>query len=297
MGEEGARSVGEKQAVVDAESIRGIILHHEVSAPPQEMMVNATPTPVSERRRQCEGSALLQGGSIQATLIRSASYCELSALRQFENETTLAATSHSSSSSSEQRAALEDDGPDSMQHIDHAPHFCDELSALLSDMMHAAEKAAAPEALATETAAGPASASTPRESRRVEKWMSRTNVADCAHDTATGFNGTQEGDDDTDADTTKDDEETVGMTAWGLEDRGARSTATGSVVSVDSDFQNALRKYMGKGVKDGSRRKGSGDSTTPSEGSSSSAESEFQGEVRKMFMFGKVGGKRRARSV
>ena len=65
-------------------------------------------------------------------------------------------------------------------------------------------------------------------------------------------------------------------------------------ISPDSDFQAALRMYMGKGVSYRGKQRTSGNST-PSLGSSD--ESEFQGLVRKTFMLGKVGGRSKARSV
>ena len=286
MGEMGVgdQRLGEKQAS-DAESIRGGVLQEVSGTEEEEEMVDVM---TMREGGQCEGVSAVRDGVDDSGM--QPAYCEVFAQQRFEREITLAtssspssSSSSSSSSSQQQQQAAMEDSPNSTQHMDTAPRFRAEMSALLLEMIHAAQMAA-PESNPTEhteTIDPAASAIIPRESRRVERWMSRVNVGD-AHDAAEGFNGTQEGD-DTDA---EDDEESVEMTAC----RGSRSETAS--VKLDSDFQNTLRAYMGKGVRDGSRQKGS-DCSTPSEG----AESGFQEEICKMFVFGNVGGKRRARSL
>ena len=233
-------------------------IHDEVSAPKEETTVDVMSL---HEGGQCEGVALQEGG--KSTLIESA-YCEFPDLQVFEKESTLAATSSSSSSSSsssQQTAAFENE-PKNTHHMDTtknakpAPCFSHQVSPLPSETIHAAANAAPTEHI--ETIAPAASAITPRECRMVEKWMSRTSVGDM-HDKVEGFGGVWEGDDgdvdvdaDADADTNaKDDEENVETTAWGFKAQSARSEIAS--VSVDTEFQNTLRAYMGK---DGSREKG-----------------------------------------
>lgn len=93
------------------------------------------------------------------------------------------------------------------------------------------------------------------------------------------------------------DEQTPEIMVWRCKDGGALSETRS--LSQDSNFQKALRGYMGKKLDHGGRRSRSGNST-PSLGLSE--ESEFQGWVREMFTLEKVGKrkageKRRARSA
>lgn len=121
-----------------------------------------------------------------------------------------------------------------------------------------------------------------RGSRKIEKWMNQTNSAD-----------TDDADEDrADEAQVEDDDITVAR-------RGPLSETRS--ISSDSEFQKALRVYMGKGAgyRGKQRRAGTSSSSSfqSSSGSALSAESEFQGSVREMLRFGKVGGKRKARSV
>ena len=123
-------------------------------------------------------------------------------------------------------------------------------------------------------------------SRRMEKWMDQSMLAPT--------HGMLKGED---ADDEVPSQENVDIMGLRCDDSGPL-LKTRSVI-IDSDFQKALRVYMGKGVRYGEKQRRSGRST-PSSGSSE--ESEFQGLVRKTFMLEKSGGnnvgvKKRARSV
>lgn len=124
------------------------------------------------------------------------------------------------------------------------------------------------------------------ESKKIEEWISQTTLAN--NQAAITICDMSKGDD-------VDDEDPDGEMP---EIMGGTLSETLSV-SQDSDFQRALRVYMGKGPKYGGVQRISG-SSTPSLGSSE--ESQFQDSVRKLLMLGKVGEKnggrkRRARST
>lgn len=327
---EGVRNPGGKytggKGAGDAESIERT--HHEVGhevSAPQEEIINAMP--MQEQGLYEWESTAQESGQTPPT---QSTYCEFPLLQEVA-ETTLVTTS-----SSPQQAALEDE-PRKIQHIstsssssqhqaasetiptktqhtetakttnDNAPRFSNKISPLQSEKTHAAS-IAAPETTPTptehiETINPAARVITPRESRRVEKWISGTDMRD-VHDTAEGFDGMLEGDDDDagidtgididaniDINTNDPNKQTITRRPKHQTARSATST-----LSTDSTFQNALRAYMGPRVKKhGYRQKGSGGSAT-SEGSGS-RESGFQGEVRTMIRFGRVGGERRARSL
>lgn len=189
------------------------------------------------------------------------------------------------------------------------------LSVRVSEMTHpVSDAAAALEATATETAGlteeekekekASGGTITARESRRVESWMRKSGLGGTC-DVGEGFGAVWEGDgvdveddvnveieDKNEYEEGNSEEETVEMTlARRLQGRGARSE-TGSE-SVDSEFQRALRAYMGKGGEYG-RGQGRRGGSAPGE----NGESEFQVEVREMLGLEKVGGgKRKARSV
>ncbi len=125
---------------------------------------------------------------------------------------------------------------------------------------------------------------TARESKKIENWVTQTTLAEnCA---AEGTGSTLNGDD---ADCEDSSEEKMQM-KMGERGEGVALSGTRSMIQ-DSDFQRALRVYMGRGKW---CRMGSGNSS-PS--LASSEESDFQGGVRKTFMLEKGGKKRKARSL
>ena len=125
---------------------------------------------------------------------------------------------------------------------------------------------------------------TARESRKIENWVTQTTLAEnCA---AKGTGSMLNGDN---ADYKHSSEEMMQM-KMGERGEGVALSGTRSMIQ-DSDFQRALRVYMGRGKW---CRMGSGNSF-PS--LASSEESDFQGGVRKTFMLEKGGKKRKARSL
>ena len=181
-------------------------------------------------------------------------YCEVVTAQEIED-----------AASTSEPAAFGDDTQ--TVHIDTAtttagtPRFGDEMSALLSEMIHAVQDApTANDADRTEVASqdqGPASVITRRESRKIEKWISQTDLAD-THDAGEAFNGRLPGGDTEDEDEDPDEEKAEIMTC--RLDNGSPRSENGSV-SLDSGFQKTLRAYMGEGVKYGRRRRLEGNST------------------------------------
>ena len=128
---------------------------------------------------------------------------------------------------------------------------------------------------------------TARESRKIERWIDQTDLAN-TH-AAKAIHGMQNGDDTNHQDLNGEAAEfTVKRRS---NDRPLSETQS---VGQDSDFQKDLRGFMTKGRKRGMQQKGSTVSM-PSDGLSE--ESEFQGVVRKMFMLEKVEKKGKALSV
>ena len=106
------------------------------------------------------------------------------------------------------------------------------------------------------------SAVTARESKKIEKWIKQTNLANT--------------DDADDQDLKK---EKVEMTAVKGGDDGTVSETRSA--SQDSDFQRALRVYMGRGVRCGGKQRRSA-SSPPLSGSRE--DSDFQRLIRETFM-------------
>ena len=272
---EEAQVQGEHEAV-DAKSNQET--HQQVSAP-QDLIDSA---PIHEEH--CENPA---PQAVVPNAITHDAYCEVVTAQEIED-----------AASTSEPAAFGDDTQtvhiDTGTTTDGTPRFGDEMSALLSEMIHAAQQKentlTANDTDRTEVASqdqGPSGVITRRESRKIEKWISQTSIAN-TH----AAKGILDGD-DADAEDEDPDEEKAAIMTCRL-DNGSPRSENGSV-SLDSGFQKTLRAYMGEGVKYGSRRRLSGNSA-PSE------ESDFQGEFRTMFMHENIGGKgfggkRKARSV
>lgn len=201
-----------------------------------------------------------------------------------------------------QQVESEDDSEkrctDSANTKDEIPRSCDNLTASVEQMSNVGEQkkntsSEAQVAYHTETASqekATAKTITARESKKIEKWISQTEFANThAATTAKAFRGMlNKGDDADDEDEDGDlNRETGEMMAY-----SGPLSETHSV-DRDSDFQKALRVYMGMGGKCGGRRRRRRSCSTPS--LASSGESEFQGWVRKTFMLEK-GGERRRRA-
>ena len=177
---------------------------------------------------------------------------------------------------------------------DGTPHFGEEDFASPEDVSHVAEqKEKTPKTHATDHAetAGQSKATanviTARESKKIEKWIDQTDLAN-TH-AAKAFHGTQKGDD-------TNHQDRNGETAEITMRRRSNDKPLSEAQSVgqDSDFQKALRGFMTKGRKCGMRQKGS---TVSMPSDDLSEESEFQGVFRKMFMLEKVERKGKALSV
>lgn len=128
---------------------------------------------------------------------------------------------------------------------------------------------------------------TARESKKIEKWIDQTDIAN-TH-AAKAFRGLQNGDEINHQDL---DEDTSEITM--KRRSNYRPLSETQSVAQDSDFQKALRGFMTEGRKRGMRQEGS---TVPMSSEGSSGESEFQGVFRKMFMLEKGERKRKALSV
>lgn len=208
-----------------------------------------------------------------------------------------------SAASTSQQTALEDDHKKGQiaiaKTVDGIPRFCEEILASPEEMSDAGEQnenALKARAVNHTEAAGQTKAAdnviTARESKKIEKWIIRTNLAN-TH-TVKACCGTLKGVDANDVDI---DEEIPEIMVERCNDGGALSETRS--LSPDSSFQKALRGYMGKRLDHGGRQSRSGNSTP---GLGLSEESEFQGWVREMFTLEKVGKrkageKRRARSA
>ena len=198
---------------------------------------------------------------------------------------------HGVSAASASRPVARNSGPvkthsDTAAIADGTPRFCEKISASPEEMSDCAEhEANAPRAKPV----GRGDFMDAREAKEIGKWISQTGLAN-TH-AAKAFDGLLEENNTDD----EDFKETLSEPMVGKRDDGGYLSETRSV-GPDSDFQKALRVYMGKGPRYGGRQRRSGDSTA-SEGSG--GESEFQGSVRKMWMLGRDGGKRemRTRSV
>lgn len=239
--------------------------HHEVSTTREGVET----TPIRKGHRQ--GSATQE---VVQTMPTQEAYPEVSAAQEV-GKATLSATAP-------QQTALEDVSEklfvDTAKTADGTPRSCEETPAPPERMSDAAEQEKnAPEANATdhtETAGfekATANVITPRESKKIEKWISQTNSAD-----------TRKGDDADDL-----TEETTETMAVRRNDGGSPSETRS--VSQDSDFQSALRVYMGKGPRGGGRQGRSSDATPSSE---SSEGSEFQRSVRRGVRAGEGWGER-----
>ncbi|KAL9136094.1 MAG: hypothetical protein Q9175_002699 [Cornicularia normoerica] len=256
--------------------------YREVSAP--QGIVNATPS----QGEHHEGSATQM--VVQTTLMRSPPIPRL---------TMIGAPPTMPTASVLQQIALEDGSKtlpiDTAMIADGTARFRGEMSDEPEQKENASAAKAANYTDTTETADQDkvtANVITARESRKIEKWISQINLAN-TH-AAEAFSGVLKGDDSNDEDL----DEAVPEIMVRRRNDGGPLSETRSASQV-SDFQKALRVYMGKGPKYGMRQGRSGVST-PSKGSNE--ESEFQGLVRKIFMLervgeGRAGGRRKARST
>lgn len=178
------------------------------------------------------------------------------------------------------------------------PRFCEQPSASPEEMGDANEpkenksRLNSPQHIETPNQGKPTTrVITARESKKIDKWINQTNFARTDADEAfCGMLKGEKGDDTTDEDPS---EEKAKIMLEGRDNGDAQSMIYGS------DFQIALRVYMGKKMRCGRSQRRSGRSS-PSSGSTE--ESDFQGSIRKMFRLENVGGKmaggkRRARSA
>lgn len=121
-----------------------------------------------------------------------------------------------------------------------------------------------------------------RGSRKIEKWINQTDSAN-----------TDDADKDLKDKALGEDEDITVA-------RGGPLSETRSI-SSESEFQKALRVYMGKGAGFRATQRRAGTSSSDDDdlgsGSASSAESEFQRSFREVFGFEKAGGKTKGRSV
>ena len=164
--------------------------------------------------------------------------------------------------------------------INETPHFGEENIASPEDPSHV-------DAETTGQSEATANVITTRESRKIEKWIDQTDMAN--NHAGKAFHGMQNGDDTNHQDFNGEAAEITVKRR--NNDRPLSETQS---VDQDSDFQKALLGFMTKGQKRGMQQKGSTVSI-PSDGLSE--ESEFQGVVRKMFMLEKVERKGKALSV
>ena len=160
------------------------------------------------------------------------------------------------------------------------PHFREENFASPEDASHVDAEPAG-ESKAT------ANAITARESRKIKNWIDQTDLAN--NHAAKAFHGMQNGDDTNNQDLNEDTYEITVKRR--CNDRPLSETQS---VGQDSDFQMALRWFMTKGRKRGTRQRGS---TVSMSSDGLSEESEFQGVVRKMFTLEKGERKGKALSV
>lgn len=243
--------------------------HHEVSTTREGVET----TPIRKGHRQ--GSAAQE---VVQNMLTQGAYPEVSSAQEV-GKATLSATAS-------QQTALEDVSEklsvDTAKTADGTPRSCEETPAPPEQMGDAAgQEKNAPEANTTdhtETAGfekATANVITPRESKKIEKWISQTNSADALKG------------DEADADADDLTEETTETMAMRRNDGGSPSETRS--VSQDSDFQNALRVYMGKGPRGGGRQGRSSDATPSSE---SSEGSEFQRSVRRGVRAGEGWGER-----
>lgn len=193
-----------------------------------------------------------------------------------------------------QAAELGDDSKkrctDSASKVDGIPRFCEKSSVSREQMSDVGEQtgnASSEENTATYTETDKATGQiiTARESKKIERWISQTSLAN-THGANTFGGMLNNGDDAND-----EDEDFDGRM---VENGDGGPLSENWSIDQDSDFQKALRVYMGMGGKCSGRQRRWGCST-PNLGSS--GESEFQGWVRKTFMLEKVGERRKARSA
>ncbi|KAM0793923.1 hypothetical protein BDR22DRAFT_895654 [Usnea florida] len=173
---------------------------------------------------------------------------------------------------------------------DGNPHFREESFASPEDASYVAEQMENLPKTHAETIGqqnATANVITARESKKIEKWIDQTDVAN--NHAAKALHGMQNGDDTNHQDLNEDTSEITVK-------RRSNNTPLSEPQSVgqDSDFQKALRGFMTKGQKRNIRQEGSTVSM-PSVGLS--RESEFQGVVRRMFMLEKGERKGKALSV
>ncbi|CAD6580004.1 MAG: hypothetical protein ASARMPREDX12_009433 [Alectoria sarmentosa] len=267
-------------ALASPESTKTQEIVEECHEPASQEAVDAMP--VQEEHR--EGSELQE---VVRTTPNQEAYREVSASQEIEGDVPVAGTS--------QQTALEDDSK--KRSIDYAtivkeiPRLCEEISAPPEHVRDAAEqKENAPEAKAasqTEAARqdiAPANVITARESKKIENWISQTNLANIH--AARAFCGMLNGDDGDDEGLPSE------IVVWDHGDGGPLSETRS--LSPDSDFQRALRVYMDKRPRSGGAQRRAGVST-PSE--ESGEESDFRDSFRKMFKLQKAGVVRRARSA
>ena len=259
--------------VVDVAPVHGV--QYEVSA--FQDTIHATPIREEEQR---EVSAARE---IVPTTLTQEAHRGISTPQKVEETTHAASVSF--------QTALSDDPEalsiDTAQTSDGTPRFCDEMSASPEEMNDTVEqKENAPESNPTNDTKmngqdePTASAITARETEKIEKWISQTDLADTDTD-ADAANALLKGD-DADDERSGEIENGAAIATWSGIDGGARSETRS--VSPDSDFQTALRLYMVKGTRVGGRaqrRSGVNQRRTR----------------REMFKLGKTGGERSARSA
>ena len=170
---------------------------------------------------------------------------------------------------------------------DGNPHFCEGFASP-KDASHVAEQMANLPKTHAETVGqqkATANVITPRESKKIEKWIDQTDIAN--NHPAKAFHGMQNGDDTNHQDLNEDTSEIAVKRR-----SNDRPRSEPQSVGQDSDFQKALRGFMTKGRKRSIRQ---GGSTVSMPSVDLGGESEFQGVVRRMFMLEK--GERRGKAL
>ena len=239
---------------------------HEVSS--SQEIIDATPIQ--------EGNYILRPPPIEAQT------ATLRNLTDIDTLTTNPATrDNPAPPCTSQQVALENDPEtpciDSADTINRIPRFSKNVSTSTTNAAYHEETASQEKVTARFITA--------RASKKIEKWISQTNFTNTHAATAKAFRGVRNKGDDANDEDEDLDGEIMACSGPLCETHSA---------DRDSDFQKALRVYMGTGGKCGGRKRRWGCST-PS--LASSGESEFQGGIRKTFMLEKVGERRRARSA
>ena len=169
-------------------------------------------------------------------------------------------------------------------------HFTDGTPVLIEENFASPEDAGHVDAEPIGQSKATANVITARESKKIEKWIDQTGLANT--DATEAFHGMQTGETGDDINHQDLNGEIPEITV--KRRSNYRPLSETQSVGQDSDFQTALRGFMTKGRKRGMRQKGS---TASMQSDGLSEDSEFQGGVRKMFMLEKVEKKGKALSV